>query len=103
MNDNRIECLFLSQEDLLKAGCLDMRLATGAAEEAMLAFRREEILFPDKVVQIFDEDTQERINCLPATLLADKVCGVGIRRGGDRVEPAVGERCHRLTAPWPRA
>ncbi len=76
MNDNRIECLFLSQEDLLKAGCLDMRLAIGAAEEAMLAFRREEILFPDKVVQIFDEGTQERINCLPATLLTEKVCGV---------------------------
>ena len=76
MSDNRIECLFLSQEDLLKAGCLDMRLAIGAAEEAMLAFRREEILFPDKVVQIFDESTQERINCLPATLLTPKVCGV---------------------------
>ena len=76
MNDNRIECLFLSQEDLLKAGCLDMRLAIGAAEEAMLAFRKDEILFPDKVVQIFDEGTQERINCLPATLLTEKVCGV---------------------------
>ena len=73
---NRIECLFLSQEDLLEAGCLDMRLAISAAENAMLAFRRDEILFPDKVVQIFNDDTQERINCLPATLLPEKVCGV---------------------------
>ena len=73
---NRIECLFLSQEDLLEAGCLDMRLAISAAENAMLAFRRDEILFPDKVVQIFNDDTQERINCLPATLLPERVCGV---------------------------
>ena len=73
---NRIECLFLSQEDLLQAGCLDLRLAMGAAENAMLAFRNKEILFPEKVVQIFNDDTQERINCLPATLLPEKVCGV---------------------------
>jgi len=73
---NRIECLFLSQEDLLQAGCLDMRLAMSAAENAMLAFRRDEILFPEKVVQIFNDSTQERINCLPATLLPEKVCGV---------------------------
>ncbi len=73
---NRIECLYLSQEDLLRAGCLDMRLAMSAAENAMLAFRRDEILFPEKIVQIFDHDTQERINCLPATLLPEKICGV---------------------------
>ena len=72
---NRIECLFLSQEDLLEAGCLDMRLAVSAAENAMLAFRRDEILFPEKIVQIFNDETQERINCLPATLLPEKVCG----------------------------
>ena len=75
-NKNRIECLFLSQEDLLQAGCLDMRLAMSAAENALLAFRKNEILLPEKVVQIFNDDTQERINCLPATLLRDKICGV---------------------------
>ncbi len=73
---NRIECLYLSQEDLLEAGCLDMRMAMDAAEKAMLGFRSEEILFPDKIVQIFNEATQERINCLPATLLPEKICGV---------------------------
>jgi len=73
---NRIECLYLSQEDLLEAGCLDLRMAMSAAEEAMLAFREDKILFPEKIVQIFNDDTQERINCLPATLLPEKVCGV---------------------------
>jgi ornithine cyclodeaminase/alanine dehydrogenase-like protein (mu-crystallin family) len=73
---NRIECLYLSQEDLLQAGCLDIRLAMVAAENAMLAFKANKILFPDKIVQIFNNDTQERINCLPATLLPEKICGV---------------------------
>ena len=73
---NRIDCLYFSQEDLLQSGCLDMRLAMSAAETAMLAFRDDKILFPDKIVQIFNNDTQERINCLPATLLPEKICGV---------------------------
>ncbi len=73
---NRIECLYLSQEDLLEAGCLDLRLAMAAAEAGMLAYRAGDILFPEKIVQIFDEATQERINCLPATLLKEKICGV---------------------------
>lgn len=39
-------------------------------------FSEGNILFPDKVSQIFDEVTQERINCLPATLLNEQVCGM---------------------------
>ena len=75
-DSNRIECLYLSQEDLLQAGCLDIRMAMTAAERAMLSFRAGDILFPDKIVQIFNDETQERINCLPATLLNEKICGV---------------------------
>ncbi len=73
---SRIEFTYLQQEDLLRAGCLDMGMAIESAKEALLAFRRNEILFPEKIVQIFDKETQERINCLPATLLPDKICGV---------------------------
>ena len=75
-NNNRLECLYLSQEDLLEAGCLDIRMAMDAAEKAMLAYRTGDILFPEKIVQIFSEESQERINCLPATLLPEKICGV---------------------------
>lgn len=71
-----IDCLYLSQEDLLRAGCLDLRLAMDAAEAALLAYRDGNILFPDKIVQIFNDATQERINCLPATLLPERICGV---------------------------
>ena len=73
---HQIDCLYLSQEDLLEAGCLDLNLAMTAAEEAMLAFRDDRIMFPEKIVQIFNDDTQERINCLPATLLDEQVCGM---------------------------
>ena len=75
-NNNRIECCYFSQEDLLEAGCLDMRMAMEAAESALLNFQEGNILFPEKIVQIFDDSTQERINCLPATLLPEKICGV---------------------------
>jgi N-[(2S)-2-amino-2-carboxyethyl]-L-glutamate dehydrogenase len=76
MSDHSIRCRYLSQEDLLRAGCLDLRMAMEAATTAMTAFQAGDVLFPDKIVQIFDEGTQERINCLPATFLDDKICGV---------------------------
>lgn len=76
MNNHRLDCLYLSQEDLLEAGCLDIKLAMEAAESAMLSFQKNEVLFPDKIVQIFNDETQERINCLPATFLNDKICGM---------------------------
>jgi ornithine cyclodeaminase/alanine dehydrogenase-like protein (mu-crystallin family) len=42
----------------------------------MLSFKAGDIMFPDKIVQIFNQETQERINCLPATLECKKICGV---------------------------
>ena len=75
-NQHAIRFTYLSQEDLLEAGCLDFRLALEAAESALLAYRNGDVIFPEKIVQIFNEETQERINCLPATLRQEKVCGV---------------------------
>ncbi len=76
MSSHEINCHYFSQEDLLEAGCLDIRLAMDAAESAMKAFAAGDVLFPEKIVQIFNDDTQERINCLPATFLKEKVCGM---------------------------
>ena len=76
MSDHSIRFLYLSQEDLIEAGAFDLPMAIRAAREGLLAFRQGRILFPDKIVQIFDQETQDRINCLPATLLDEKVCGV---------------------------
>jgi N-[(2S)-2-amino-2-carboxyethyl]-L-glutamate dehydrogenase len=90
--DHSIRFTYLSQEDLLEAGCLDFRLAIGAAESALLAHRNGDVLFPDKIVQIFNQDTQERINCLPATLLREKVCGVKWGRSSRPTCPGSGSR-----------
>ncbi len=76
MTKNEIQLTFLSQEDLLNAGCFDMKMAIRSTEEGLLAFTHNEILFPDKIVQVFNDQTQERINCLPATLLPQKICGM---------------------------
>ena len=71
-----IHCRYFSQEDLLGAGCLDIRMAMGAAEQALRLFDAGEVMFPEKIVQIFNDETQERINCLPATFKNHKICGV---------------------------
>ncbi len=76
MNKHRVSFSYFSQEDLLHAGGFDLRMAMEVAEKAMLDFEAQRILFPEKIVQIFDPVSQERINCLPATLLNEKVCGV---------------------------
>lgn len=76
MLSHQIHCQYFSQEDLLASGCLDVRMAMQAAEDALKAFHHGDVIFPDKIVQIFDDDTQERINCLPATFKNHKICGV---------------------------
>jgi hypothetical protein len=58
---HEIRCRYFFQEDLLGAGCLDIELAIDAAEKSMCAFRYGDVLFPEKIVQIFNDETQERI------------------------------------------
>ena len=76
MPSHDIHCRYFSQEDLLGAGCLDIRMAMDAAEQALRSYAAGDVLFPEKIVQIFNDDTQERINCLPATFTKAKICGV---------------------------
>ena len=76
MARHEIHCHYFSQEDLLGAGCLDITMAMHAAENAIRAFEQGEVIFPDKIVQIFNDETQERINCLPATFRNEGICGV---------------------------
>ena len=45
-------------------------------EDSFGKYINGEIIMPDKISQIFDEKTQNRINCMPATLLKDKICGM---------------------------
>ena len=76
MLGHEIHCRFFSQEDLLAAGCLDIGQSLDAAESSIRAFHDGDVMFPEKIVQIFDDETQERINCLPATFKSKRICGV---------------------------
>jgi len=66
----------LSQEDFIKSGAFNLPMAINALKRSLIQFRDGDILFPEKIVQVFNEETNERIKCLPATLLPEKLCGV---------------------------
>ncbi|HYF81606.1 MAG TPA: ornithine cyclodeaminase family protein [Clostridia bacterium] len=76
MNNKAIKFTYLSQEELVEAGAFNMKMAIEALQQGLLKFKGNRILFPEKIVQIFNQETQERINCLPATLLDEQICGV---------------------------
>jgi len=66
----------LTQKDLFESGCFDAKMAVEVTEKVMRDYYDGKVLYPDKIAQIFDEEKQSRINCLPATLLNEKICGV---------------------------
>ena len=73
---NKDKFLYFSQADLLAAGCFDLPMAIEVTEEALRSFHAKQVLCPEKIIQIFDDVSQSRINCLPATLLDRSVCGM---------------------------
>jgi ornithine cyclodeaminase/alanine dehydrogenase-like protein (mu-crystallin family) len=66
----------ISQEDVYKIYHQRTDLFFKIVEDAFLKFDRDEVILPAKISQIFDQQTQNRINCMPATLTKDKVAGV---------------------------
>lgn len=66
----------ISQEDIIKIYQMNSGKFYQIVEEAFLKYDRGEAIFPSKISQIFDENTQNRINCMPATLMADRVSGM---------------------------
>lgn len=71
-----ISCRIISHDDIVNSGCFNMPNAIEIVEKTLVDYSKGLILYPDKVSQIFDEESQSRINCLPATLLKDKVSGM---------------------------
>lgn len=76
MLDYKMSIKVLSMENLIKAGCFNMKEAISVVEEAFIKYSKGDIIFPDKISVVFDEDKQNRINCLPAAILSDKVYGM---------------------------
>lgn len=74
--NNVISVKMISMEDILNADCFDVGATINVMEKALISYKNGRIKLPEKISQIFDERTQDRINCMPATLMDEKVCGV---------------------------
>ncbi len=66
----------ITQNDLVNAGCFNISETIQIVEEAFMKRALGEIIFPNKVSVIFDEQSQNRINCLPAGCRKDSVYGM---------------------------
>lgn len=66
----------LTQQDQIDAGCFDVRSVVEVCRQALMAYANGDVIFPDKTSVIFDEATQDRINCLPAGFKDKKIYGM---------------------------
>lgn len=66
----------ISQEDVAKIFFEKTDTIFEIVEDAFRKFLHNYVVMPDKISQIFDEKTQNRINCMPATLKDENVCGM---------------------------
>lgn len=74
--NNIIKYRAISQEDIIKLYSGKSELFFEIVEQAFQKYINGEVMLPSKISQIFDEQTQNRINCMPATLMSDKVAGM---------------------------
>lgn len=74
--DNVLNVKMISMEDIVSAGCCDLSKVIEVIERVLVDYKTGHILLPDKISQIFDEQTQDRINCMPSTLMKEKISGV---------------------------
>ncbi len=74
--DSNITIKMISREDIINAGCFNISETIKVIEKVLLSFKNGKVLLPDKISQIFNQESQNRINCMPATLLDENVCGV---------------------------
>lgn len=73
---NNLTVKIISQEDVAMIFKGRTNLIYDIIEDSFNKALNGDIVMPDKISQIFDEQTQNRINCMPATLINEKVCGM---------------------------
>lgn len=66
----------ISQEDVAAIFKDNGDAIYGIIEDSFKKYLADDIIMPDKISQIFDEASQNRINCMPATLIEEKICGM---------------------------
>lgn len=75
-NKEELSIRIISQNDLVNAGCFNVPEAVEVAELAFKKKAEGSVIFPNKVSVVFDEKSQNRINCLPAGFRKDNVYGM---------------------------
>lgn len=74
---NNIDIKIISQENVAEIFSGKTDALFNIVEDAFMKYLQGNVLFPNKISQIFDQKIQNRINCMPATLLGDDmVCGM---------------------------
>lgn len=73
---SNITIKIISQEEVAEIFKGNANAAFDIVEDAFKKYLRGSTRMPDKISQIFDEKSQNRINCMPATLIDEKVCGM---------------------------
>lgn len=73
---SNISIKVISQEDVAQIFKGKADAIFGIIEDSFKKYLAGDIIMPDKISQIFDEQSQNRINCMPATLINEKICGM---------------------------
>lgn len=73
---SNISIKIISQEEVAEIFKANTDRIYGIIEDSFQKYLNGDIVMPDKISQIFDEKTQNRINCMPATLIEEKICGM---------------------------
>lgn len=66
----------ISQEDVAAIFKGNANVIYSIVEDSFKKYLAGDIVMPDKISQIFNEVSQNRINCMPATLIKEKICGM---------------------------
>ena len=54
----------------------NMTIPVEVVEYALERFNANDVYMPDKISHVFDEETQNRVNCMPGALLSEQLYGV---------------------------
>lgn len=68
--------LLLTRSDLREAWGGDVVGIVDAVEGAFRAYAEGQVILPEKASQVFDQETQDRINCMPSTVRTLGLAGV---------------------------
>lgn len=68
--------LLITEQEIKEIFQNNLSAAVEIVEESFRKSVSGNIMNPSKISQIFDEATQNRINCMPATLISDGFCGM---------------------------